>query len=127
MITMTHAEAVAPAVAALDALDALRDAYARHTGANSRPVVRTDMLGGIGLVITYASTSTYALESRASGDGRYMHRVNLEWFKSAADIPSTYRKARVIALAVESANAAELIDAQRAYESAYAAYRATGL
>lgn len=126
-MTTTHAQAVRPAVDALDALDTLRDSYMKHTGADNRPVVRTDMLGGIGMVITYASTSTYALESRASGDGRFMHRVNLEWFKSAADIPMTYRKARAIALGVESANAPELIEAQRTYEDAYRAYRATGL
>ena len=127
MTHTAHAQAVKPAVEALDTLDTLRDTYMRHTGADSRPTVRTDMLGGIGLVITYASTSTYALESRASGDGRFMHRVNREWYKSAADIPLTYRKARAIASSVESANAIELIAAQRAYETAYSAYRSSGL
>ena len=123
----THVEAVSPALDALDALDALRDAYATHTGLDRRPTVRTDLIGGIGLVITYASTADYMLESRASGDGRFMHRVNRDFYESATAIPAHYRKARAIALRVESANAAELLEAQRAYELEYARYRATGL
>ena len=127
MATMTHAEAVSPAVAALNVCDALGDAYAAHTGTDRRPVVRPDLVGGVGMVITYASTADYMLESRASGDGRFAHRVNLDHYASAADIPATYRKAKAIAARVESANAAELIEAKRAYGAAYAAYRATGL
>lgn len=122
----THAEAVRPTLDALDELDTLRAQYQADVGTTS-VTVRSDMVGGIGLVMTYVSTTNYMLESRASGDGRFMHRVNHDHYASAADIPTKYRKARAVALKVEALDASPLIEAQRAHAIAYAEYRKTGL
>lgn len=84
MTTTTHAEAVAPVVVAIDHLDALKADYAEKTGTYSI-VVRDDF----GMVIAYASTGDYALEARATADGRRAYRVNLNWYATADAIPAT--------------------------------------
>ena len=117
-----HAEAVSPAVAAIDHLDALKAEYAENIGTDSI-VVRDDL----GIVIAYASTADYMLEARATADGRRAYRVNLNWYASAEDIPATYRKARAIAKRVEVTDVTPLLDAKAAHTDAYQAYRATGL
>lgn len=109
-------------IEAMKNLEAATGRYSQAIGTDSI-VVRTDMLDGVGMVIAYASTGEYALESRAAGDGRYTHRVNSEWYGTSQDIPKTFRKARTIAGAVESQDISGLLDAQRAYEAAYEAWR----
>lgn len=67
-------------------------------------VVRPDL----GFVVFYASTATHMLESRADGRGKHWHRINRDFFESAADIPATYRKLGAVARAVEDADSLTL-------------------
>lgn len=101
-------------------LEALEAKFTEATGVQS-VVIRPD----IGLVIGYASTSSYMLEARGVADGRYKFRVNLEWYDSAADIPDKFRKARALAMGWEN-NAdmfAPLLDASLANKLAYNEWR----
>ena len=123
MTTMTRAESIAPVLEALEALDTLKANYASAVGTDSI-VIRPDIAGGI--IIAYASTLTYALESRADRYGNHAHRVNLEWYKRAADIPAEYRKAKRIATAVERHSAAALIGAHETHRAELAAHRERG-
>lgn len=123
MATMTHAESVAPVLEALDALDTLKASYASAIGTDSI-VIRPDIATGI--IIVYASTSAYMLETRADRHGNHAHRVNLEWYKRAADIPAEYRKAKRIAEAVERHSAAALISAHETHRAELAAHRERG-
>jgi hypothetical protein len=94
--------------------EAALENYLQATGA-SRVVIRPDIDGGT--VIAYTSTADYMLEARRTIDGRHAHRVNLDWYLNAADIPATYRKARAVAQAVESVNVSELVSSFKAVSS----------
>lgn len=91
-----------PAYALSVAADAAREALESHLGADDVSVsIRPDL----GLVLIYASTADYALESRVNAAGVSKHRINLEWYDTAADIPATFRKARTIAMRASDAGA----------------------
>lgn len=97
---------------AADTLGAALGVINPDTG-NNGAVIRPDL----GMVIIYAQTATHALESRTTGRGQYRHRINLDVFDRAADIPATYRKLGAIARAVEESDALTL----RAIETRHAA------
>lgn len=65
-----------------------------------RSVYRGDILGG--LLINYYNTTDYVLETRVTRDGRHVFMIGKSAYRSANEIPMTYRKARRIAGAVES-------------------------
>lgn len=68
--------------------------------AGGRSVYRADVLGG--LLINYNNTTDYTLETRVTRDGRHVFMINKSSYKSANDIPVTYRKARRIAGTIEN-------------------------
>lgn len=68
--------------------------------AGGRSVYRGDVLGGV--LINYNYTADYTLETRVTRDGRHVFMLGKSSYKSANDIPATYRKARNIAGAIES-------------------------
>ena len=94
---------LATAIALRDAADAAQIELGRTLGTmndatgNAGVVFRTDL----GLVIAYASTATHSLEARATPRGAFRHRINLDTYDRAADIPTSFRKLRKIAQVVE--------------------------
>ena len=68
--------------------------------AGGRSVYRADVLGGV--LINYNYMADYTLETRVTRDGRYAFMIGKSGYKSANDIPATYRKGRRIAGAIES-------------------------
>ena len=92
--------AIHPAYTLSVAAEATRQALESHLGAGDVSVsIRPDL----GLVLIYASTGDYMLESRVNAAGASRHRVNLEWYDNAADIPASFRKARAIAMRASAA------------------------
>jgi hypothetical protein len=93
-------DTIHPAYTLSIAAEVARKALEEHLDSDEVSVsIRPDL----GLVLVYASTGDYMLESRVNAAGNSRHRVNLEWFDSAADIPTSFRKARAIAMRASSA------------------------
>ena len=65
-----------------------------------RSVYRSDVLGGV--LINYFHTTSYALETRITRDGRHVFMIGKSGYKSANDIPVSHRKARNVAKTIES-------------------------
>jgi len=109
LISANKSEASRRAIEWCDTLEATRRKLEATTEARSA-IARPDL----GFCIFYASTATHALEARANGRGQFTYRINLETFKSAEDIPASFRKLRAIALRIEAndANTLALLNAQ---------------
>lgn len=97
LISTNTPEATKRAIEWCDTLEAIRRKLEATTEARSA-IARPDL----GFCIFYASTSTHALEARATGRGQFAYRINRETFKCAEDIPTSYRKLRAIALKIEA-------------------------
>lgn len=96
-VSRNTSEASKRAIEWCDTLEASRRKLEASTEARSA-IARPDL----GFCIFYASTASHSLEARATGRGQFAYRINLETFKCAEDIPTTYRKLRAIALKIEA-------------------------
>lgn len=100
LISANTPEASRRAIEWCDTIEATRRKLEATTEATSA-IARPDL----GFCIFYASTATHSLEARATGRGQFAYRINLETFKRAEDIPTSYRKLRAIALRIEANDA----------------------
>lgn len=87
------------------------------------------MRDDLGILLTYAYTSTDTLEARSNRHNRHLFRIygknGQQDFSSAESIPSNLRKIRAIAQKIERANVPSLFEALENFEEAHSTFTKT--